>query len=56
LCPQPVVFSFGPAIFDRDIAAFDKALFQETFAESGHEVRDILMRQDVHEPDHRHWL
>ena len=41
---QPLVVVFGPAVFDRDVATFDKACFVQTAAER-RQLRRISLRR-----------
>jgi len=43
-----------PAVFDRDVTAFDEASFTQTCAEGGYEMCSRLGRTSVDISDHRH--
>src|SRR5262249_42839135 len=43
-----------PALFDRDIAAFDKSHLSQAFAESGDTIGEPFRRARRKVPDHRH--
>jgi hypothetical protein len=51
---QSVASTLGPAVFDRDIPAFDIAGFVETLAECGHVAGDLSRELAIEETDHRH--
>ena len=51
---QPIVMSFGPAVFDRHIVALDIAGFLKPLAERGHHGRMRFRRRGVEKSNHRH--
>src|SRR5262249_24769003 len=53
-CGQSIIVTLCPAIFDRNVLAFDVAGLLQTLAEGGHVTRVSLWRCAVEEPDHRH--
>ena len=48
---QPIVLTFRPAIFDRDILALDITGFAQTLAERGNEVARLRPRTRREKPD-----
>src|SRR5262249_59968013 len=51
---QAIIVTFGPAVFDRRVAAFDEARFAQALAERGG-IRGVPARRFAVEPaDHRH--
>src|SRR5215472_1972110 len=56
-CGKPIVMTFRPAIFDRDILAFDGAGFLQALVECRYEMCIRTGRSAVEIADHRHhWL
>ena len=51
---QPIILVLRPAIFDRDVAAFDVAGFAQPFEKSGQLPRVIFGRSRIDKPNHRH--
>jgi hypothetical protein len=51
---QSIELILGPAVFDRDVLAFDIACFLEALAKPPHEVRDSISRSGIEKPNHRH--
>src|SRR5262249_15591648 len=49
---KPIVVTLRPAVFDRDVLAFDVAGFLQTLAECGNEVRIRSRRSAVEITDH----
>src|SRR5262249_50299600 len=53
-CRQPIELIVGPAVFDSDVLALDKACVFQALAESTQPGRVSIGRRGVEEPDHRH--
>src|SRR6516162_8676263 len=53
-CGKPIVMTFRPAIFDRDILAFDGAGFLQALVECRYEMCIRTGRSAVEIADHRH--
>jgi hypothetical protein len=51
---QSIELILGPAVFDRDVLAFDIARFLEALAKPPHEVRGSISRSGIEITDHRH--
>ena len=56
-CRQAVELVLGPAVFDRDVLALDKARLLEALAKCAQTVHKAVGRYGAEEADHRHrWL
>ena len=51
---QPVELVLGPAVFDRDVLAFDIPCVLQALAKSAQAIRETLGRYRAEETDHRH--
>src|SRR5262249_48646791 len=51
---QSIELILGPAVFDRDVLAFDIARFLEALPKPPHEVCGSISRSGVEKPDPRH--
>ena len=51
---QPIAHAVGPAVFDRDVLAFEETSFLQALPEGGHEVDRVDKRADAQKADHRH--
>jgi hypothetical protein len=52
---QSIVLALRPAVFDRDVLAFDEACFLQALSERGHKIGRVGERRVAEEPDHRHY-
>jgi hypothetical protein len=53
-CRQSIVLTLGPAIFNRDVTAFDIAAPLQAATKGRHQRRGRTSRCVVEKPDHRH--
>jgi hypothetical protein len=51
---QPVVLAFGPAIFDRDVLAFDVSGFVQALPGRGREILLVIRGSAAEKSDHGH--
>ena len=51
---QPVELVLGPAVFDRDVLAFDIPRVLQALAKSAQAIRETFRRYRAEETDHRH--
>src|SRR5262245_58956492 len=51
---QALIIALCPAVFDQDVAAFDKTSCIESLMEGWHDEDHIARREATEKPDHRH--